>query len=154
MLKFTEKKLGEVVAFLRLGTEVSERGGAAFVTAFGTENASQFKEDMRRLEVGIVESYMSDAVHTKAELTVQKLRTMMEQYVGDAWKNPVELLEWLSFYGGAAVAHTALVVSVLDEVEVSGPLRDQLAEARQAFAQYYEHTVAALEAYGRTRALG
>lgn len=112
MNEFTQKKLGEVIAFSRIGCELVDRSGEAFTEAL-QERGTNFVSDLKNLEQSVM-TYATDVTHAKAEKTTEKLRTMMEQYVGDEWDNPVEILEWLSFFTGSASAHWALVVGAAE----------------------------------------
>lgn len=109
MNSFVAKKLGEVLAFSRIGAEMVDRGGQAATEAFG--GATNVKDFIRALgEFGQnAQSAGDETTTTKADATTDKLRGMMEAYITDEWDNPVELLEWLSFFLGSAAAHWALV---------------------------------------------
>lgn len=106
------KKLGEVHAFARIGLELLERGGSAAQTAFGGADAMTQLTDQFRLQQETVKD-IADPV--KTEKTTQKLRSMMEQYIGDEWDNPVELLEWSGFFFGAGAIHWAIVSGLLSQ---------------------------------------
>ena len=112
MNEFVAKKLGEVLAFSRIGIECAERSGSYFTEAIG-EHGAHFSETLATIAT-VVEQIGNDITRSKAEATVLKLRGMMEAYIGDEWQNPTEILEWLSFFAGAAGAHWSLVKGAAD----------------------------------------
>ena len=108
MNEFIAKKLGEVLAFVRIGQEMFERGGQALQEAWGEEKSVGFREALKT-QTAKLEGLSSEVSKTKADATTKKLRGMMEVYIGDEWDNPTELLEWSGFYLGSAIIHWALV---------------------------------------------
>ena len=144
MSEFISKKLGEVWAFSRIGIELAERGeDAATVALGGDEKAAAFKKQLAAYAAHI-EADADDTTIGKADATEQKLRGMMEAYIGDDWDNPVELLEWLSFYSGAAAAHWALVEGATSDVTAR--------EAHEYFHDVLHHVVHSLQAVGEKKA--
>ena len=103
------KKLGEVHAFAIIGLELLERAGATAIEAFGESTVAEMRDVFTAQSTRVV----GDADQGKTERTTTKLRSMMEQYIGDEWDNPIELLEWSGFYLGAAGIHWALVSGIL-----------------------------------------
>ena len=149
MNEFTAKKLGEVLAFSIVGLELAERGGIAFASAIGEKMAAQFCAELKELADN-AKQHGNDITTTKAEKTVIKLRSMMEAYIGDEWDNPVELLEWLSFFTGAGSAHWALVHGAAvsnNLVELETTART----AKESYHTYLHHVVAALLETGKRR---
>ncbi|MEK7228190.1 MAG: hypothetical protein AAB681_02440 [Patescibacteria group bacterium] len=111
--EFVAKKLGEVLAFNRIGTETLEKGREALVRALGEEPILDQEEKNRIHGEEIIriatDAGVIDTVLTKSAKTEEKLRAMRDLYVGDQWDNSVELLEWNGFFQGAAIVHFALV---------------------------------------------
>lgn len=111
--EFTAKKLGEVLAFARVGEEIFERGRAALNSVFTEHGVNQILHDISEHRVAIealaAELGTNDITLPKSEKTAEKLRKMLELYVGEEWDNPAELLEWLGFFEGAALVHWRLV---------------------------------------------
>lgn len=113
MNEFTAKKLGEVLAFTRVGNDTIVKGRAALVEVLGEEKVTDM-EDKNRIhgeeclrlatDAGVV-----DITLAKAEKTEAKLKQMRDLYVGDQWDNATELMEWSGFFEGAAVVHFALI---------------------------------------------
>ncbi len=121
MIVRTVKKLAEVQAFVSLAPEIRQRGGEAL--------AKQVPAVSHRLDrLGSRPALLVDEANRavfgeKVKRTMAKLTTMMDLYVGDEWDNPVEVLEWLSFYAGAGAAHAALVIGAgRDDVQ---PVHDE-----------------------------
>jgi hypothetical protein len=113
MQPFVIKKMAEVQAFANLSTEILNRSGEVFVEQ-APKVASALKDINQDLKNKFANSSESEVFETKLAKTIDKLTTMMELYIGDEWDNPVEVLEWLSFYSGAAAAHAALVAGALE----------------------------------------
>lgn len=149
MNEFVAKKLGEVLAFSRIGLECRERGGAAFGEALA-DMVERFSSELTAFATA-VEARADDITTAKAEKTVVKLRGMMEAYIGDEWDNPTELLEWLSFFLGSAAAHWSLVHGAAEATDDS-----ELAEVAERAVSFYksglEHVMIQLHTVGKTRA--
>ncbi len=107
------KKLGEVLAFNRVGQDTIEKGRAALTEALGAEKIEDMAEKFRIHGEEVLrvatEAGAIDTVLAKAEKTEEKLKKMRELYVGDAWNNATELLEWSGFFEGAAIVHWAFI---------------------------------------------
>lgn len=111
--EFTAKKIGEVLAFNRLGNDTIARSHTALVAKLGEEKVqdmidrnSLYEQEFIRTstEAGVV-----DITLAKAEKTQDKLSKMRDLYVGDQWDNATEILEWSGFFEGAFIVHLALV---------------------------------------------
>jgi hypothetical protein len=112
MNEFVSKKLAEVQAFIDLSSKIAERGGEPFATT--APDVHQLLTSLHGDVGRFVESPdLQKVFQTKRERTSSKVTQMMELYIGESWDNPVEVLEWLSFYAGSASAHSALVSSAL-----------------------------------------
>lgn len=113
MNEFVAKKMGEVVAFERIGIETMERTEAAFMTIFGAEQMGAIVERRQhriRAVLGAAEEAgIAEVTNAKAEKTAQKLTNMRDMYIGDEWENEAEIAEWLGFFEGAAWVHWSLV---------------------------------------------
>lgn len=111
--EFVAKKLGEVLAFNRVGTDTLEKGRVALTEVLGEEHILDREEKNRIHGEAIIqiatEGGVIDTTLEKAKKTEEKLRTMRELYVADQWDNATELLEWSGFFEGAAIVHWALV---------------------------------------------
>jgi hypothetical protein len=150
MNEFVAKKLGEVLAFSRIGLECKERGGAAFSEALA-DMGERFSSELTDF-ASAIESRANEITTTKAEKTTEKLRGMMEAYIGDEWDNPTELLEWLSFFLGSAAAHWSLVRGAAEATSDSG-LADVGERAIGFYKSGLEHVMIQLHSVGKTRAI-
>jgi hypothetical protein len=113
MNEFVGKKLGELLAFSRVGNDTYEKGRAALVEALGAEKVADIEEKNRMHGDEIMrlatEGGVIDTTLAKAAATEEKLKKMRDMYVGDQWDNATELMEWSGFFEGAAVVHWALM---------------------------------------------
>lgn len=119
--EFVAKKLGEVLAFNRVGTETLEKGRAALVAVLGEEKIVDMEERNKVHGENIIkiasDAGVLETTSAKADKTSDKLRAMRDLYVGDQWDNATELLEWSGFFEGAAVVHWALVRGAAEALE-------------------------------------
>lgn len=118
--EFTAKKIGEVLAFCRVGIETIDHGKGALEQAFGGEaHVSRIRAGLsdHAAQLASVGKDQETASITfeKADRTGSKLKEMRDTYIGDEWDNPAELLEWLGFFEGAAIIHWALVLGVAEK---------------------------------------
>ncbi len=111
--EFTMKKLGEVLAFNRIGAETLQKGRPALLEVLGAERIADIEEKFRIHGEEVLrvatEAGGIDTVLGKSTKTEEKLRAMRDLYVGENWDNATELLEWSGFFEGAAIVHWALV---------------------------------------------
>ena len=126
MNEFVAKKLGEVLAFNRVGTDTIEKGKEALVASLGQERVSDMLEKNRihgeevmrvATEAGVIDTTLA-----KADKTGEKLMKMRDLYVGEEWHNATELMEWSGFFEGAAVVHWALVRGAAEGLNHEGLL--------------------------------
>ncbi|HRH26181.1 MAG TPA: hypothetical protein PLF31_01775 [Candidatus Paceibacterota bacterium] len=113
MNTFVAKKIGEVLAFARVGKDTSKKGEKGFVEVLGEEchkdTIKQFGELEKRIVAISEEHGVTSVVEEKAKKTTEKVTAMRDVYVGDKWDDAGELLEWSGFYVGAAIVHWKLV---------------------------------------------
>jgi hypothetical protein len=112
MNEFTARKLGEVLAFSRVGQDTFAKGREALVSEVLPhldDLITGLKEHAEKILEIADQAGMSEVTTKKAEATGQKLEAMRDMYVGDEWDNAAELLEWSGFFEGAAVVHWELV---------------------------------------------
>ncbi len=113
MNEFVAKKLGEVLAFNRVGADTIARGDAPLIAVLGEEKIADINEKFRMHGEEIMriatDAGQIDTTLAKADKTETKLKTMRDTYIADAWDNPTEILEWSGFFEGAAIVHWALV---------------------------------------------
>lgn len=130
------KKIGEAHAFAALCKETNEQVPAVFAKVFGEAIVSDLPQmcstQMDDLERTATEAGMADAVLEKSKRTQEKIRTMANQYVGDAWDDPAEVLEWMSFFVGGAAVHWDVIAG-----GGSGMQHDDLKRVGEQGAAYY-----------------
>lgn len=121
MNEFVGKKLGEVLAFSNIGVELFERGEATFREAFSDydELKNVFVQQADDVKDVAKAGGVDETTEKKASATGDKLRGMMETYIGDEWDNLAELLEWMGFFEGAAVVHWRLVEGAAETLDDS-----------------------------------
>lgn len=144
MNEFTAKKLAEVEAFLQTAGVIAERAGES-LRQQSPEVATGLTEASRLSVASAVPSEQQQVFTDKVAKTSDKLTQMMELYIGDAWDNPVEVLEWSSFFSGAAAAHAALVG------ELDPEIKQLLSDIQEHFEGLLQQVIAALQAVGRQR---
>jgi hypothetical protein len=152
MNEFTAKKLGEVLAFCRVGVETLERGGAALASVSTEEKVQEWALELKD-QAQQIESLTQEKEITlqKAEATGKKLVAMRDMYVGDEWDNPAELLEWSGFFEGAAIVHWALVQGAADALDNSS-LADLAEDARSFHEDMLIGVSESLENIGNSKA--
>lgn len=134
MQDYTTKKLAEVEAFCKISGEILERAGTDFDEKYGSlaaildELAAQTVTDAVTVE-------QHEVFDAKLQKTEAKLADMMDLYIGDEWDNPVEVLEWCSFFTGAASAHCALASGLEED------LQDQLQGMSERFEDALHQTI-------------
>ncbi len=148
MNEFVAKKLGEVLAFSRIGIECQQRAGGAFAEVL--EDPSSFAEQLN-LFADAVDQKANEVTRTKAEKTANKLRGMMESYIGDEWDNPTEILEWLSFFTGAATAHWSLISGAAQSIQ-DVDLENTANQALNTYTSYLQEVIEKLKENGQQRA--
>lgn len=119
MNEFVAKKLGEVLAFSNIGIELFERSETALKEAFSdhTEIQQTFQEQATNIKQFVETGGVLETTESKAQATGDKLRGMMETYIGEEWDNLAELLEWMGFYEGAAVVHWRVIEGAAENLE-------------------------------------
>ncbi len=144
MNDFVTKKLAEVEAFCKTSGTIIEKAGDGFSKKYG-ELAAILDELAAQTVAGVVTVEQHDVFDAKLQKTEAKLSDMMELYIGDDWDNPVEVLEWCSFFTGAASAHCALASELEDDVQ------DQLAGMSERFEDALHQVINDLRGVGTER---
>lgn len=104
------RKYAEVAAFVSVARVVLDKSGSALQGH--APETSRILTDISSRHMPVVPDDSISEFDAKLDKTINKLTTMMELYIGDDWDNPIEVLEWLSFYAGAAAAHCAVTSSL------------------------------------------
>ncbi len=121
MNEFSVKKLGEVLAFARVGIDTIDRGMEGFRKLFTEIRLTDLKKE-KQSQIASIESFVEDPrlkeiLQKKADATAEKLKTMRNLYVKDEWDNPAELCEWTGFFEGAAIVHWTLVKGIAEGLQ-------------------------------------
>lgn len=148
MDEFAIKKLAEVQGFLALSGLIRQKAGTELETT--TSSIALAFDEVFKLDISqsVPDDY-AELFVTKKTKTYDKLSKMMELYIGDEWDNPVEVLEWSSFYAGAAAAHASLASSI---VEIHDPkLGQTLASYEMIFRQLLDDVITQLRATAASR---
>lgn len=144
MNEFTAKKLAEIEAFLQISGVIIEKAGSPLMDS-NPEVVESLDALSQQTVAPSIDAGVKEIFDTKVEKTHAKLSNMMEIYIGDEWDNPVEVLEWSSFFSGAAAAHAALASELSEET------REQLDTVRSDFEALLQKVIAGLRAVGIAR---
>lgn len=124
MNEFQAKKLGEVLAFAKVGIDTIEKAQNSFEEIFGKEETRSFvsknQQHIDKIEILAEKAGVKETVDTKAAGTGGKLIKMREVYIGDQWQKASEIAEWLGFFEGAAYVHWKLVDGAGETNHVEG----------------------------------
>lgn len=134
MQDYATKKLAEVEAFCKISGEILERAGTDFDEKYGSL-AAILDELAAQTVIDAVTIEQHEVFDAKLQKTEAKLADMMDLYIGDEWDNPVEVLEWCSFFTGAASAHCALASGLEED------LQDQLQGMSERFEDALHQTI-------------
>jgi len=116
MNDFSAKKLGEALAFARVGQSFFSRTKSELAPFFNltaiTEKLNQQEKNIESYTIG---SDHSEVIENKALATEKKIISMQDLYLktDDDWQNPAELMEWLGFFIGAGFVHWQLAESIV-----------------------------------------
>jgi len=105
--------MAEVQAFIELSEIILNRSSDDLTRQFPDISESLHLIRTQNLSHVIERTHMT-LFEAKRQKTLAKLTQMMELYVGDSWDDPIEVLEWLSFYAGSALAHVSLTAAALE----------------------------------------
>lgn len=109
------KKIGEAIAFSRVGEDLFIRAKSALISGFGEAWYEESLKDMlqNREELDeLVRSFGEDSfvVEEKAGRTTAKIESMQSIYLSDDdWSDLDEVVEWMSFWVGGSIVHWAVL---------------------------------------------
>ncbi|MDZ7726404.1 MAG: hypothetical protein U5L75_02380 [Candidatus Campbellbacteria bacterium] len=156
MNSFVAKKIGEVCAFANVANETITRAESALREVYG-ESFEETRDTFRDVHDELIalseREGLKDAVSDKCSKTSDKLRQMRETYLTseEDWQDPVEVLEWSSFFYGAGYAHSELVQGASEELEIES--LSELAEgSSKLHHDLLHHAVDYLRDDGKKRA--
>jgi hypothetical protein len=139
------KKIGEAYAFAQVLHDTYQSNESVMQDLFAGHAADITNTAMSQIDAlrTISENAgMEDVVLPKADRTGAKISNMADMYVGDEWDNPVEVLEWMSFFVGGAIVHWQLIAG---SGEAMG--HQELFELASNGAQYYSDLMEQLREY-------
>jgi hypothetical protein len=150
MNEFVSKKLGEVMAFSVVGVKTIGQGRAALATVFNDLDDLEQTQIFYQTELTTIAGD-NPLFTAKAEGTGAKLTGMRDAYIGDEWDNPVEIMEWLGFFEGAAIVHWSLVGGAAAALDLP-QLAQLTAQAVDFHQKLLSRVTAQLAEIGRGRA--
>ncbi len=141
MNEFLQKKLGEVLAFARLGSDTLDKGREGFVQIMQPQELDTLKERFNNLEQKVAgfaaQEDVTQKVEESASKTQEKVSSMRDTYIGDSWNESSEVLEWMGFYTGASLVHWYLVQGAAQQGASVTPSLNTLGDiASEAIALY------------------
>ena len=109
------RKLGELLAFSEVGHNLFEKNRQSLIMVWDTDEVSLMTEERlgfaEQIKIFADKEKVTDSTLAKAAKTKEKLEKMQDLYLaGDT--DPIEIMEWLSFFEGAAAAHANLVLGL------------------------------------------
>ncbi|MFW5887163.1 MAG: hypothetical protein ACOCUH_00010 [Bacteriovoracia bacterium] len=129
------KKIGEAYAFANVLQKLQDDNKEVIKDLLG-EYSDSIKENtetqISELTNISEKGDQKETVITKAEKTSNKITEMGNFYVGDDWDDSAEVLEWLSFFLGAAIVHWQLI---LGSAKAMGD--ESFAQVAESGAAYY-----------------
>jgi hypothetical protein len=149
------KKIGEAYAFSMVLQDLNNK-----VPEVLKELLSELSESINEatnLQISkfdeiVEQARTTDIVKSKAEKTSAKITNMGEFYVGDDWDDSAEVLEWFSFFVGAAIIHWQLILGCGRELE-----NEELISVSEEGVKYFESLLSEskkkAESIGRERAI-
>jgi len=113
MNTFIAGKMGEVLAFARVGIDTLTKGREAFLKIFDASVLDAAADELKKLEASILalakNEGRAEKVESGAQETANKVTKMRDTYLGGKWNEASEVLEWMGFYTGAALVHWYLL---------------------------------------------
>jgi hypothetical protein len=136
MNTFISEKLGEVLAFARMGSDTLEKGTKCFLKMMPKKDFERmemmFKELGMKVAAIAEEGGVMEDVGKEADKTGEKVTKMRDTYLKGVWDDESDLLEWMGFYTGASLVHWRLIQGAAKKMKF-----DDLAQvARQAVGFY------------------
>lgn len=132
------KKLGEVLAFARVGKETFQRAKDGLVTVWDESKVNGIIDELNS-HIEEIESVINSLEENeiglkKAGATEEKLSSMRDMYIGDEWDDPIEVFEWLGFFQGAAIIHWVLIAGFAESES-----DDELASLADKMEEYHRN---------------
>ena len=151
MNEFLETKLGEVLAFARIGTDTLEKGKAGYEKILSEDDIKKLSASFNGLEEKvtslIAKENVTEQVEEHAKETQDKVTDMRDTYIDGEWDESDEVLEWMGFYSGASLVHWYLVNGAAESLSLS-ELRDISTEAITVYRSLFSADEKFLHAIG------
>jgi hypothetical protein len=131
------KKIGEAYAFSTVLNNINSKTPEVLKELLGEEAEkipSVSDGQISQLDEIIDSAGTTEIVKTKAEKTGNKITEMGDFYVGDDWDDSAEVLEWFSFFLGAAIIHWQLILGAGEELK-----NEKLIETAGSGVKYFEN---------------
>jgi len=130
------KKIGEAYAFSIVLKELNNKAPEVLKELLG--DLSNNINETTSLQISKFDEIVNNAgttevVKIKSEKTSKKISDMGEFYVGDDWDDSAEVLEWFSFFLGAAIIHWQLILGCGRELK-----NEELASVSEEGVKYFE----------------
>jgi hypothetical protein len=110
---FVAGKMGEVLAFARIGADTLRKGRKGFAKMLTKDEVQSMAKFFKTLEKQVLllarEGDATEEVEEEASEAQAKIIKMRNTYIGRKWDEANELLEWMGFYTGAALVHWYLI---------------------------------------------
>lgn len=156
MNEFTAKKIGEVVAFARMGNDTINKAKKAFgeflSDADMDDTIAKAEKQIDYLLTFANEKNITDSVKSEAEKTGEKIKIMRDAYIGDEWENASVIFEWWGFFGGAAIAHWNLIKGIGEAIE-DDVFVEQSYQAIAYHENLYDTSISLLAEIGRNKSV-
>lgn len=129
MNKFIAGKMGEVLAFARIGADTLTKGKKGFAKMLKKSEIQFIGRFFKTLEAQVLilakEEGAVAGVEKEAAKAQKKVTTMRNTYIGRKWDETDELLEWMGFYTGAALVHWYLIAGAAKASRLTDLLESQ-----------------------------
>ncbi len=117
----TAYKLGEVLAFARVGQDSITKAKEALSDVLKDDEIedirSTLKDFEQKIEEAIAAEDIADEVHEKSKTAEEKITKMRDTYLDGQWDDQSEVLEWMGFFSGAALVHWYLLSGAAEQMD-------------------------------------
>ncbi|MDQ5955355.1 MAG: hypothetical protein QG621_358 [Patescibacteria group bacterium] len=133
-------KLGEVLAFTRVGKESIDKGKEVLGEVLHEDKIEKISADFdlfaQKIEALAKADDVTGDVSTKARETEEKVRSMREIYLADGWDDESEVLEWMGFSTGAVLVHWYLLAGAAEALQ-HAELTQLTTEALEFYTSFF-----------------
>ena len=144
-------KLGEVLAFARVGQDSITKAKGALSAALKDDEVENINATLKDFEQQIEDTIstedIADEVHDKAKEAEDKITKMRDTYLGGQWDDQSEALEWMGFFSGAALVHWYLLAGAAEKMD-NAKLTSMTKEAIDFYAKFFTNDEQLLKKLG------